>query len=83
MQVQTGFGRTGDHFWGFTSHEITPDIVTVAKGIANGFPLGAVITTSKIASSIENTKYFNTFGGNPLAMAAGMAVLEVQMCAFL
>lgn len=44
-QVQTGFGRTGSNFWGFQSHDVVPDIVTMAKGIANGFPMGAVVTS--------------------------------------
>lgn len=44
-QVQTGFGRTGSHFWGFQSHDVVPDIVTMAKGMANGFPMGAVVTS--------------------------------------
>lgn len=44
-QVQTGFGRTGTHFWGFQGHEVMPDMVTMAKGIGNGFPMGAVVTT--------------------------------------
>lgn len=76
-EVQTGFGRTGDHFWGFESHDIVPDIVTMAKGIGNGFPLAAVVTTPKIAECLTQASHFNTFGGNPLACAAGLAVLEV------
>lgn len=76
-EVQTGFGRTGDHFWGFQSHDLVPDIVTMAKGIGNGFPLGAVVTTPKIAAALTKAHHFNTFGGNPLACAAGLAVLEV------
>ena len=44
-EVQTGFGRTGEHFWGFEGHGVVPDIVTMAKGIGNGFPLAAVVTT--------------------------------------
>lgn len=76
-EVQTGFGRTGEHFWGFQSHDIIPDIVTMAKGIGNGFPLGAVVTTPKIAEYLSRAAHFNTFGGNPLACTAGLAVLEV------
>lgn len=76
-QVQCGFGRTGDHFWGFESHDIVPDVVTMAKGIGNGFPLGAVVTTPKIAESLLQSGHFNTFGGNPLACAVGIAVLDV------
>lgn len=76
-EVQTGFGRTGENFWGFEGHDIIPDIVTMAKGIGNGFPLGAVVTTPKIAESLSRAAHFNTFGGNPLACTAGLAVLEV------
>ncbi|XP_055314202.1 alanine--glyoxylate aminotransferase 2, mitochondrial isoform X3 [Sitodiplosis mosellana] len=76
-EVQTGFGRTGDHFWGFESQDFVPDIVTMAKGIGNGFPLAAVVTTPKIAQCLTQSSHFNTFGGNPLACAAGLAVLEV------
>ncbi|XP_045536195.1 alanine--glyoxylate aminotransferase 2, mitochondrial [Papilio machaon] len=76
-EVQTGFGRTGDTFWGFENQGFTPDIVTMAKGIGNGFPLAAVVTTKEIAAAHAQAAYFNTFGGNPLAAAAGKAVLEV------
>ena len=77
-EVQTGFGRTGEHFWGFEAYEIEPDIVTMAKGIGNGFPLGAVVTTPKIADALNKALHFNTFGGNPLACAVGSAVLDVS-----
>lgn len=76
-EVQTGFGRTGTHFWGFEGHGIVPDIVTMAKGIGNGFPLAAVVTTPKIAECLGQALHFNTFGGNPMASAVGMAVLDV------
>lgn len=76
-EVQTGFGRTGDNFWGFECHKVVPDIVTVAKGIGNGFPLAAVITTPKIAEALGQANHFNTFGGNPIACSAGIATLEV------
>ncbi|CAO1403837.1 unnamed protein product [Diamesa tonsa] len=76
-EVQTGFGRTGEHFWGFEGHGIMPDIVTMAKGIGNGFPIGAVVTTPKIAQVLTQALHFNTYGGNPLASAVGMAVLDV------
>lgn len=48
-KVQTGFGRTGSHFWGFQTHGVVPDIVTLAKGIGNGFPMAAVVTTKGIS----------------------------------
>ncbi|XP_060047199.1 alanine--glyoxylate aminotransferase 2, mitochondrial [Erinaceus europaeus] len=77
-EVQTGFGRLGSHFWGFQTHDVLPDIVTMAKGIGNGFPMAAVVTTSEIAKSLaKRLLHFNTFGGNPLACAIGSAVLEV------
>ncbi|KAI1280446.1 Alanine--glyoxylate aminotransferase 2, mitochondrial [Halotydeus destructor] len=76
-EVQTGFGRTGENFWGFQSHGVTPDIVTMAKGIGNGFPMAALITTPEIASSIAQALHFNTFGGNPLASKIGSTVLDI------
>jgi alanine-glyoxylate transaminase/(R)-3-amino-2-methylpropionate-pyruvate transaminase len=76
-EVQTGFGRTGAHFWGFETQGVTPDIVTMAKGIGNGCALAAVVTTSRIAQSLVGKVHFNTFGGNPVVSAIGKAVLEV------
>eukprot|EP00117_Sycon_ciliatum_P018591 scpid52834/ scgid17129/ Alanine--glyoxylate aminotransferase 2, mitochondrial; (R)-3-amino-2-methylpropionate--pyruvate transaminase; Beta-ALAAT II; Beta-alanine-pyruvate aminotransferase; D-AIBAT len=76
-EVQTGFGRLGSHYWGFEAAGVTPDIVTMAKGIANGFPMGAVVTTPEIASVYENFLTFNTFGGNPLSCAVASSVLDV------
>jgi alanine-glyoxylate transaminase / (R)-3-amino-2-methylpropionate-pyruvate transaminase len=76
-EVQTGFGRTGTHFWGFETQGVLPDIVTMAKGIGNGAPLAAVVTTPKIAATLAQRTHFNTFGGNPVVCAQGKAVLEV------
>jgi alanine-glyoxylate transaminase/(R)-3-amino-2-methylpropionate-pyruvate transaminase len=76
-EVQTGFGRTGTHFWGFETQGVIPDIVTMAKGIGNGCALGAVVTTPQIAAALTQRVHFNTFGGNPVASAQGKAVLEV------
>ncbi|HEU5169492.1 MAG TPA: aminotransferase class III-fold pyridoxal phosphate-dependent enzyme, partial [Gemmatimonadales bacterium] len=76
-EVQTGFGRTGDHYWGFENWGVVPDIVTMAKGIGNGFPLAAVTTRREIAERLTQRIHFNTYGGNPVSMAAGLAVLEV------
>ncbi|KAI4353510.1 hypothetical protein L6164_002455 [Bauhinia variegata] len=76
-EVQSGFGRTGSHFWGFETQGVVPDIVTMAKGIGNGIPLGAVVTTPEIAEVLTRRSYFNTFGGNPVCTAAGLAVLKV------
>lgn len=76
-EVQTGFGRTGAHYWGFQNFGVTPDIVTMAKGLGNGAPIAAVTTTAEIAASLTQRIHFNTFGGNPVSMAAGLAVLDV------
>ena len=76
-EVQTGFGRTGAHYWGFQSSGVVPDIVTMAKGIGNGWPLAAVTTRREIAEAITQRIHFNTFGGNPVSMAAGLAVLDI------
>ncbi|HWD18814.1 MAG TPA: aminotransferase class III-fold pyridoxal phosphate-dependent enzyme [Verrucomicrobiae bacterium] len=76
-EVQAGFGRTGSHFWGFETQGVIPDIVTMAKGIGNGCPLAAVVTTPQIAATLQKKIHFNTFGGNPVVCAQGKAVLEV------
>ncbi len=77
-EVQVGFGRLGTHFWGFESQGVIPDIVVLGKPIGNAFPLAAVITTAAIAASFNNgMEFFSTFGGNPVACAAGLAVLDV------
>jgi alanine-glyoxylate transaminase/(R)-3-amino-2-methylpropionate-pyruvate transaminase len=76
-EVQTGFGRMGTHFWGFETQGVIPDIVTMAKGIGNGCPLAAVVTTPKVAAALTQRIHFNTFGGNPVVCAIGTAVLEV------
>ncbi|MFN8645564.1 MAG: aspartate aminotransferase family protein [Gemmatimonadales bacterium] len=75
-EVQTGFGRTGEHYWGFQNFGVVPDIVTMAKGIGNGAPLAAVTTRREIAEKLTQRIHFNTFGGNPVSMAAGLAVLD-------
>lgn len=76
-EVQTGFGRLGSHFWGFESHGVVPDIVVMAKGMGNGFPLAAVVTSKEIASTMSSALHFNTYGGNPMSCAVGSAVLDV------
>jgi alanine-glyoxylate transaminase/(R)-3-amino-2-methylpropionate-pyruvate transaminase len=65
------------HYWGFETQNVVPDIVTMAKGIGNGAPLGAVVTTPKIADTLAQRLHFNTFGGNPVVCAQGAAVLDV------
>ena len=77
-EVQVGFGRVGTHWWGFDVQGAAPDIVTLGKPIGNGHPLGAVVTTRAIADAFDNgMEYFNTFGGNPVSCAIGLAVLDV------
>ena len=77
-EVQTGFGRVGSHFWAFELSGVQPDIVTMGKPIANGYPLGAVVTSPAIAAAFNNgMEYFNTFGGNPVACAIGLEVLNI------
>ena len=76
-EVQAGFGRTGTHYWGFETQGVIPDIVTMAKGIGNGCPLGAVVTTQKIAAALTQRIHFNTFGGNPVVCAQGRAILQI------
>ena len=77
-EVQVGFGRLGTHFWGFETQSVVPDIVVLGKPIGNAFPLAAVVTTPEIANSFNSgMEFFSTFGGNPVACAAGLAVLDV------
>lgn len=77
-EVQSGFGRLGQGMWGFANYGIEPDIVTMGKPIGDGHPMGAVLVRPQLVSSFgSNTGYFNTFGGNPVAAAVGIAVLEV------
>jgi ethanolamine-phosphate phospho-lyase len=80
-EVQTGFGRLGGSFWAFEqgNHGVVPDIVTVGKPFGNGMSLGAVIMTLVIADHFDSmgVEYFNTFGGSPVAAAAGLAVMDV------
>jgi 4-aminobutyrate aminotransferase-like enzyme len=76
-EVQTGVGRTGNHWFGITNWDVEPDFITMAKGLGNGFPIGAFITTPEIANSEKCQKQqINTFGGNPVCSATALAVLE-------
>ncbi len=78
-EVQTGFGRTGDRLFGFEAHGVVPDVVTLGKSIGNGYPLAAVVTRLEIARSLAaEGEFFSTYGGNPVACAAGLAVLDVM-----
>lgn len=77
-EVQVGFGRVGEHFWGFELQGVIPDIVTMGKPIGNGHPLAAVVTTPAVAEAFTNgMEYFNTFGGNPVSCAIGRTVLQI------
>ena len=74
-EVQCGIGRSGD-FFAFEKSKVKPDIVPIAKGIGGGFPLGAVLMTKKVAKAMSPGSHGSTFGGNPLAMSVGNAVLD-------
>ncbi|MEM6987381.1 MAG: aspartate aminotransferase family protein [Pseudomonadota bacterium] len=76
-EVQSGFGRTGDHFWGFEADGVVPDIVVMAKGLGNGFPIGAVVARKAIAAPMAEKFLFHTYGANPTSCAAARAVLRV------
>ena len=77
-EVQVGFGRLGNYFWGYEMYNVVPDIVIIGKPMGNGHPMGAVITTTEIAQSFENgLEFFSSFGGNPISCAIGEAVLDV------
>ncbi|MFZ1700031.1 MAG: aminotransferase class III-fold pyridoxal phosphate-dependent enzyme [Pyrinomonadaceae bacterium] len=77
-EVQTGFGRLGEYFWGFEMHGVVPDIVVMGKPMGNGHPMAAVVTTDEIAESFETgMEFFSSFGGNPVSCAIGQAVLDV------
>jgi len=76
-EVQAGFGRTGDNMWGFEADDVIPDIIVMAKGMGNGFPIGAVVTHKKIAVPMAEKFMFHTYGANPTSCAAARAVLDV------
>jgi 4-aminobutyrate aminotransferase len=74
-EVQTGWGRTGEHFWGYQAHGIVPDILTFAKGVGNGVTLAGVVARAELTESLDGVS-FSTFGGNPLSAAAGLATIN-------
>ena len=74
-EVQTGWGRTGEHFWGYEAHGIVPDMLTFAKGVGNGITLAGIVASAEIFDTIEVLN-FSTFGGNPLSAAAGNATIK-------
>jgi 4-aminobutyrate aminotransferase-like enzyme len=77
-EVQPGFGRTGDHMWGFQRHGVVPDLVTMGKPMGNGHPISAVVSRPEaIAAFAKRVRYFNTFGGNDVSCAVALAVLDV------
>ncbi|MCR3745536.1 4-aminobutyrate aminotransferase [Actinomadura glauciflava] len=77
-EVQAGFGRTGDDWWGFQRHQFAPDIVTLGKPMGNGYPVAAVVLREEVGREFASAvRYFNTFGGSSAAMAAVLAVLAV------
>ncbi len=77
-EVQPGFGRMGDHMWGYQAHGVLPDLVTMGKPMGNGHPLAGVVARDGLIDPFAaSSMYFNTFGGNPVSSAVGLAVLEV------
>ncbi|MDJ0792196.1 MAG: aspartate aminotransferase family protein [Acidimicrobiia bacterium] len=74
-EVQTGWGRTGEHFWGYEAHGIVPDMITFAKGVGNGLAIAGVVAPAEIMDSVSANS-ISTFGGNPLATAGALANIE-------
>ncbi len=74
-EVQTGWGRTGEHFWGYQAHGVVPDLLTFAKGVGNGLALAGVVGRAEVLNAVSGIS-FSTFGGNPLCTAAGNAVID-------
>ncbi|MGO3147920.1 MAG: aminotransferase [Leucobacter sp.] len=78
-EIQVGFGRMGSSFWGFERSGVMPDIVTIAKPMGNGFPIGGVITTKRIADALAaQGHFFSSAGGNPLSCSVGIALLDAM-----
>ena len=76
-EVQPGFGRTGEHFWGFQRHDVSPDLVTMGKGMGGGHPLAGVVARPDLLEALGNSRYFNTTGGTAVSCAIGKSILEV------
>jgi 4-aminobutyrate aminotransferase len=74
-EVQTGWGRTGEHFWGYQAHDVEPDMLTFAKGVGNGLALGGVVARAEVMDCLPANS-ISTFGGNPLATAGALANLD-------
>ncbi len=77
-EVQTGFGRTGGKWFGIEQYDVEPDLMTGAKGMANGLPIGWVITTDEVATALNGKVHLNTFGGNPVSSTAALATLDAM-----
>lgn len=75
-EVQTGWGRLGSHYWGFEAHGVTPDIVVLGKGMGNGLPIAGVVARRDIAEAFARIRFFNTYGSNPVAVAAARTVIK-------
>jgi len=76
-EVQVGYGRLGDNFWGFMEHDVVPDIITMAKAAGNGHPFGFVVTSSQIAEEFgADGSFFSSAGGGPVSCRVGLAVLQ-------
>ncbi|MEZ3499849.1 aspartate aminotransferase family protein [Pantoea sp. KPR_PJ] len=77
-EVQPGFARTGEAFWGFARHGVVPDVVTTGKPMGNGIPVSGLMAKAPVMAAFSDAlPYFNTFGGNPVSMAAAHAVMDV------
>jgi len=78
-EVQVGFGRMGSSFWGFEQSGVVPDLITIAKPMGNGFPIGGVITSKRVADALASQgQFFSSAGGNPLSCRVGIAVLDAM-----
>jgi 4-aminobutyrate aminotransferase len=75
-EVQTGFGRTGSHFWGIEAFDVEPDLVVMAKGIGNGLAIGAVVGRAEVVESVSPHLHLSTFGGNPVSTTGALANLN-------
>ena len=77
-EVQVGYGRLGHHWWAYQMHDVQPDIITAAKAMGNGQPLGAVITTAAIAQAFgDQGNFFSSAGGSPVSCIVGSTVLDI------
>jgi len=77
-EVQVGYGRTGHHWWAYEMHGVTPDIITIAKAMGNGQPLGAVVTSRAVADAFAaQGSFFSSAGGSPVSCVVGLTVLDI------